>query len=493
VFTLIFGLIPVLLTMRVRPAIILRPNENHVPAMGCFTTAGALSVIVLTIGVIVGSIVRNIPVGIIGVTVVLLIFGLLLVMMWVIVWLIGKLPSFGNVDLRLALRNLSTRRWRTAITLLALSAGMYALSILSLSAQGISEILRFQFANQLGGNVMVFSLASVLNEGIGQGLLDFEIGRLEGVENVTRIYTSTVRAVSVNGEDAQAIMRSNMPNIPGNRGGRFSPGNFLVVMIRDISNTDTVAVTSGRALTAEDRGENVIVVPNDGDWEWLGLQVGDVITVQQGGRNVDLTVVGTVEGSTLSMFNGTAYVPVDVLPAAENFPLTILRVAPEHLNQALIDLTANPVNLALDITFIDGLIGRLINQFAALPTVVGLLSLLAAATIMANTVALATLERRRQIGILKAVGLKGSRVLRIMLLENTLIGLLGALLGVGLSALFVAIMTQLSTGIAIPVPRESTLTVLALIAAAVGIAWLATFLSARQAAGERVLNVLRYE
>jgi putative ABC transport system permease protein len=112
---------------------------------------------------------------------------------------------------------------------------------------------------------------------------------------------------------------------------------------------------------------------------------------------------------------------------------------------------------------------------------------------MANTVALATLERRRQIGILKAVGLKGRRVLWIMLMENTLVSLLGGVLGVGLSALGVSLMTSLGTGISIPLPRDATPTAIALIVASVLIGWVATFLSARVAVGERVLNVLRYE
>ncbi|CAG1772008.1 partial ABC transporter permease YtrF, partial [uncultured bacterium] len=135
----------------------------------------------------------------------------------------------------------------------------------------------------------------------------------------------------------------------------------------------------------------------------------------------------------------------------------------------------------------------LINQFSAIPTLVGLLSLLAAAVAMANTVSLATLERRRQIGVLKAVGLKGRRILWIMLLENTLIGLLGGLLGIGLSALGVAVMTALGQGMAIPIPRDAAPVAVALVIASVVIAWVSTFLSARPAVSERVTSVLRYE
>lgn len=190
---------------------------------------------------------------------------------------------------------------------------------------------------------------------------------------------------------------------------------------------------------------------------------------------------------------GQYIIPPDSITQSPDFTLTTLQVAPENLNQALLDLSANPLIIALDISFIDSLLGRLIAQFSAIPTIVGLLSLLAAAVAMANTVSLATLERRRQIGILKAVGLKGQRVLWIMLLENTAIGLLGGFLGIGLSALGVALMTALGTGIPTPIPSTAVPVAIALMAAAVLIAWVATFLSARPAVRERVTNVLRYE
>lgn len=45
-----------------------------------------------------------------------------------------------------------------------------------------------------------------------------------------------------------------------------------------------------------------------------------------------------------------------------------------------------PLVFAIDVSFIDGLLKRLIDQLAAIPTIVGILSLIAAAVIMANTV-----------------------------------------------------------------------------------------------------------
>ena len=60
------------------------------------------------------------------------------------------------VTWRLALRNLSTNRLRTAITLLALSAGMFALSSITFVGEGTRELLNLQLSRTFGGNVLVF-------------------------------------------------------------------------------------------------------------------------------------------------------------------------------------------------------------------------------------------------------------------------------------------------------------------------------------------------
>jgi putative ABC transport system permease protein len=225
----------------------------------------------------------------------------------------------------------------------------------------------------------------------------------------------------------------------------------------------------------------------------LGITVGSKLTYRVAGQTYVLEIIGLTSQAFGFSGNGPT-IPPDVLAAAPDFRLYTLQVEKEHVNEALVSLSTIriPPTFSLDVTFIDSLIGRLITQFAAIPTIVGLLSLLAAAVIMANTVALGTLERRRQIGILKSVGLKSRRVLVIMLIETTLIGLLSAALGIGLSSIFITVFTGL-LGTPIPLPRDARLVALALVIAAILIGWLATFLSAGVAVRERVMNVLRYE
>jgi putative ABC transport system permease protein len=260
-------------------------------------------------------------------------------------------------------------------------------------------------------------------------------------------------------------------------------------------------VRQGRDLTPEDRGQPVIVLSEQSlvesvfrgfTLEEIGIRAGSHIRLRVRGESYDFEVVGIVGSQNGFAPNiAGAYIPPGVIDSP--FSVNVIQVEPQYLNEVWLNLSSVPIIFTVDVTFIDGLIRRLIDQLAAIPTVVGLLSLMAAAVIMANTVALAILERRRQIGILKAIGLKRNRVLRIILLENTIVGLLGGLLGIGLSSLGVSILTSIGAGIAIPIPSEGTLITVGLIVASLVIAWIATLLSARVAVREKVLKVLRYE
>jgi putative ABC transport system permease protein len=115
------------------------------------------------------------------------------------------------------------------------------------------------------------------------------------------------------------------------------------------------------------------------------------------------------------------------------------------------------------------------------------LALFAAGVIMANTVSLSTLERRRQIGIMKALGLQAESALGLLLLENGLVGLVGGLLGTGLSAIALSLSGALGQG-RIPLGALGLLILLA-----VGLTLGATLLTAYGASREKPLNVLRYE
>ncbi len=504
VVTLVFGVLPVLMAANVRPAIVLRPNETHLPRASLFQVLIALSAVVLVLGVIAGQIIgpvidsavdrfvtppNPIVIGIVLVAVVLVVLALLTGVMWGVVWLIGRLPTFGQVDMRLALRNLSSRRVRTATTLLALAAGMFALSAITYFGLGAREIIRFQFAQTLGGNVMMIPLVP---RQIAQPLIKTLLSTQAGVQYDTLLNINLGRITVV--DNVPIKIQGKVKNFP------------LSILTRDTDNPslNSGPLLAGRDLTADDRGKDVIVLTQQNaigglvqgfsSLDDLGVKVGSKIQLQFGGRTHNFEVVGIV--GTASRFTpsiANAYIPPDVRSMNTGYQVNVVQVEPDKLDSFLSNMSKIPLVFALDVSFIDGLLKRLIDQLAAIPTIVGILSLIAAAVIMANTVSLTMLERRQQIGVLKVLGLNRRRVLWVVLLENTVIGLLGGLIGIGISSLGVTILTVVGTGFGIPLPSDATLITVGLVAASVVIAWVATLLSARVAIGERVARILRYE
>lgn len=498
--TLVFGVLPVLTATKVRPAIVLRPNETHIVSAGIVQSFGALLLVVLSLGVMVGTILGGIVtdswwgdvlVGLIGTAIGFIVIGLLIVVMWVLVWLISRLPAFGIIDLRLALRNLTSRRWRTATTLLAIAAGMFALSAITFVSQGVREVLQFQITSNLGGNVLIFPFTSLfLNADLAESGINAQLSALDGIVYRTRHDFYEMKIEAINGEP----YRSPFEELDREFGG----SNLLGRGIRtDNPYMNNGVVSSGRSLTADDTGKPYLLVrpPTDdpfGNGE-AHIHLGDQVTVSvnDSDEQITLEVVGILADTPNNL--GNALVPFGTLTARPSASFTVVQVEDAFLNETLLALSNLPLAFVLDISFIDGLITRLVEQMSAIPTAVGWLSLFAAATIMANTVLLATLERRKQIGVLKAIGLKTRRIIGIMLLENSVIALLGATLGLGMSGLITALMTASGLGNAIPIPSNALPLAFLLVGIAVVISWLSTMASARVITQEAVSSVLRYD
>ena len=124
-----------------------------------------------------------------------------------------------------------------------------------------------------------------------------------------------------------------------------------------------------------------------------------------------------------------------------------------------------------------------------LTTIAGL-SLLAGVIIIANAVALAMLERRRELGILKSVGYTSRTVLSEVLIENGIIGAVGAVLAMLLVTFAMSLLGKFVFKTSFDV---NAIIVLALIVGAALLAMVTAAIVAFGAVRVRPLEVLRYE
>ncbi len=76
--------------------------------------------------------------------------------------------------------------------------------------------------------------------------------------------------------------------------------------------------------------------------------------------------------------------------------------------------------------------GQVVNIINGILYLIALISIVVASVNIMNTMYTAVFERRKEIGIMKAIGAKNNSVLTIFIIESALLGLLGGMIGIGL-------------------------------------------------------------
>jgi putative ABC transport system permease protein len=212
---------------------------------------------------------------------------------------------------------------------------------------------------------------------------------------------------------------------------------------------------------------------NESTAEKYDVGVGDTLTIRFPGDNdVDVTVSGISEDNDVA---GAINVPFSVLRKGEikrsdiSLSINLADGADKAaVGRELKALVADfPIVAVQDKQeFADSLKGQ-INQL--LYMVYGLLALSIVIAIIGivNTLSLSVIERTREIGLLRAVGLSRRRLRRMVTLESVTISVMGAVLGLALG-LVIGVLLQRSlrddlTALAIPLTSLVTFLVVAVV------------------------------
>jgi putative ABC transport system permease protein len=188
--------------------------------------------------------------------------------------------------------------------------------------------------------------------------------------------------------------------------------------------------------------------------EWYGLDVGDKVRVQ--------TVEGPTEfeiaGATLNLSaNGYSLLGVydDALryfnvDGADIVAVNLIRGADASaVGRHILDTWGGTYNLKFETQ--DEFRARsaqLSDSFAAFSNTAVLVAVVVAALGVANTLLMNVLERRRELGMLRSLGMTQGQIVRLILAESVALGLLGGLLGVALGAWLSRFAVVASTSVA---------------------------------------------
>jgi putative ABC transport system permease protein len=224
----------------------------------------------------------------------------------------------------------------------------------------------------------------------------------------------------------------------------WEPGSFLFDALK--------LEPGGRLLQPGDKREAIIgptVAAN------MKVGVGDTILLEGN----PFEVVGVAEGVS-SFENGFVTIPLEEMQQLKDMPgrvtgfSVVLKKAGhgaasvDDVKQAIEDLQGpdgKPLRLTARPTreYADSMIHIRIARAMAWMT--SLVAVIIGAIGMLNTMIMSVLERVKEIGILRAVGWRKSRVVRMILSESVLLSLLGAVLGIAGALILVQALTRLPT------------------------------------------------
>jgi predicted lysophospholipase L1 biosynthesis ABC-type transport system permease subunit len=428
-------------------------------------------------------------------------FGILFLAVSLLGVVVVVLPRTWKSNVRLALRQLGRRRVRTATTLVALFIGVFAIGLVLVLGQDIKQVINDALGNTLKYNAFVFTGST------DKSAVDAQLGKTSGIQaEVVNTVTFSV-PVSVNDVPIGQIVQSAVDD----GGGQFRIGRReLLAYLSGVQGYDLagsslpdVTIVKGRQdtdkgtnLTSSDAGMDNVLMPDRASLAPLKLKLGDTITLAStdGKRTVTVHVVGFYDSSTVisigaSMFSDNS-VP-QLLSAGKLAYIYSLKMDPRQTDQKLSDLRAAvPAVQTFSVSDLLLLINNLLNNLIVLLTAIASLALVAGVIIIANAVALAMLERRRELGILKSVGYTSRDVLGEVLVENGIVGFTGGLLAMGLVTLALTLLSKLVFKTELGVAAWLAL---GIVLATAAVCMLVSWVVAAQATRVRPLEVLRYE
>ena len=420
--TVIFATWAILISGQARPVALLRNGRLEVrPLTGCLSAGlGLLLAVPFTAltSLVMGSLAAGVGMlALLGIGIALL-GGFFSAALWVC----ARLFSWRRFPLaRLAFNNLRRRRVALVFAMLALFVGVLSMSLgLAVRQISLGKISSQSIASQ-GYNL------EILAEAGQEGAIRTAV-QAQNPEKAAVGYRAALAGLSLMGGDEP--LSALDPILVG----RTDPADYAI-----------------RGAAWGSRPDGVYA------YQDAHLKVGSRVQVTfRGGAIRTLTVVGSYEINDRSphLFPLTG-----LLMPAEGFtrfarPDSItffVQIVPSQVNRVAADLSAAlPQATVVDLTAYAARYMQSYRRLYVLPMFLAGFALLAGLLLVANSVSLAMLDRRYEIGILKTVGYSPRQVLLIFSLEYGLVALLATGAGVlvieGLLALL-ALLAHLPVGL----------------------------------------------
>ncbi|WP_159615359.1 ABC transporter permease [Arthrobacter zhaoguopingii] len=425
--------------------------------------------------------------------------------------------------IRTAVHNTFRSKLRTTLTVLALFIGAFTLTLTTAVGAGVTDYVTKQVASLGADDVFVVTrtaptttdgpaaydpATSSASSGTGgpglpgagesDPLTEADLTKLADIDGVLSV--DPVQAVAID-------------FIEHDGGQQYE---FSVNPTSSITQADLLA---GKQLSEGSSALEVILpadyvdllgfaVAEDAVGATVELGLTDVLGKQ---HRLEAVIAGVSQESLLSSGGGAN--PALVAEAADlqsagvdtgpaRYPVAVAYFDPEQSDDAVAALKADITDAGFGAQTIQdqlGVIKTVINGIVGVLNAFAVVALLAAAFGIVNTLLMSVQERTREIGLMKAMGMRSGRVFSLFSLEAAFIGFLGSALG-ALTAVAIgtALNAALSAGPLAALPGLDILlfqpsAIIGVILLIMAIAFVSGTLPASRAARKNPIDSLRYE
>ena len=336
-------------------------------------------------------------------------------------------------------RNLARRKLRSTLTIVGITIGIWALVVMSSMANKIGALVEGG-SNYYQDKIIVTDASNIA---VGFGFTPMPL------ETADRI-------LAIPGVDV-TVPEVGMLLDPEPGGAAFGIPDLVSGAV---ANADQgrekfqFAASRGRLLTPADEGSDVLVLGADLARKF-DKSPGDTMTV----RGHDFEVVGVLE-ATLTAPDTTVVMPLEAaqMLLAADLPAIIQQgFDPRDLATQVVvypdpgtDIEALAERIEAEVPQTQTLTGAGFDDrfgsataiFNAIILGVAAISLSVGGLSVINTMAMSVAERTREIGIKRAIGASRFTIVRELVVEAGIIGLIGGLLGLLLGAIVVALANR---------------------------------------------------
>ena len=475
--TVLSALVPAVRASKVPPVEAMRAAVKADKPITALTVTGGIvaalgtAAIVLGLTESLGGDTANLATAAVGAG--LFFVGVTLLTAWLskpLVGFLGLLWSWSFAG-KLGRRNASRNPRRTAVTAAALMIGVTLVTATATLLTSVKASISHYFEDNVKAELFVSGpITASVAPSFDPALMD-DIRAVDGVESAVELYYDIS---DIDGTEQRVYATSDLEAGIGLYGGEF--------------------LDSATGDLADDE-----IVVNEAAAETLGLAVGDTVdaTFSRGTEPHAFTVVGLLADNenTDGWYVSPAYTD---------------EVYTTRPTSALVDV-ADDGDIKAVTTTVDGILAdepevsvqnheeftsqiTVFYDFAilAIQLLLGLAMIVAVIGVI-NTLVLSVLERTRELGMLRAIGMTRGQTTRMVTVESVTIALFGAVLGIGVGVGLGWVLQMALADTGVDVFAVPTALILGYLAAAVLVGLLAAIAPAIRAGKVNILSAISYE